>query len=264
MNRAANPTAELSRRSRARFLSSEKKPLLIGDWTRALFLHFEVPVEELRPGVPFDLDLWAGQALVSVVAFSMERLRPGFGGALGRRLFWPISNHRFLNVRAYVRHQGRPGIFFLSEWLDNRLCVMCGPLAYGLPYRFARIRYDHCPGEGRLSGAVADGFGYTAELAPSTAFETCADGSLDEFLLERYTAFTKHGRRFRYFDIAHEAWLQTPVAAHLTQDRLLRSSFPWFAHARLSGAHYSPGVQNVWMGAPRCIGRMSPMGPMGR
>jgi uncharacterized protein YqjF (DUF2071 family) len=264
MNRAANPTAELSRRSRARFLSSEKKPLLIGDWMRALFLHFEVPVEELRRCVPFDLDLWEDQALVSVVAFSMERLRPGFGGALGRRLFWPISNHRFLNVRAYVRHQGRPGIFFLSEWLDNRLCVLCGPVTYGLPYRFAHIQDQHCPGEGRLAGTVADGFAYTAEITRNAAFETCADGGLDEFLLERYTAFTGHNRRFRYFDIAHEPWLQAPAEAQLTDDRLLRGNFPWFAHARYLGAHYSPGVQNVWMGAPRHIDCLNPAWPKGR
>jgi uncharacterized protein len=139
MKAAANRAADQAQTARRRFLAREKKPLLLGDWTRALFLHFEVPADVLRPCVPFDLDLWEGQALVSAVAFSMEGLRPAFGGALGRWLFWPIANHDFFNVRAYVRHDGEPGIFFISEWLNNRLSVMAGPGTYGLPYRFARI-----------------------------------------------------------------------------------------------------------------------------
>jgi uncharacterized protein len=105
---------------------------------------------------------------------------------------------------------------------------------------------------------VGNGFAYTAEIAADAGFQICADGSLDEFLLERYTAFTQRGRCPRYFDIAHEPWLQIPVDAHITDDQLLREKFPWFAQARLASANYSPGVQNVWMGAPHRMGRLSP------
>ncbi len=262
MNATAHRVAELSQAARREFLARERKPLLVGDWTRALFLHFEVPADLLRACVPFELDLWEGRALVSLVAFSMEHLRPGFGGALGRWLFWPFTNHEFLNVRTYVRHEGRPGIFFISEWLNNRLSVMFGPGTYGLPYRFARIQYDHRSSEGRFSGRVGDEFGYSAEMRAGSRFVACENGSRDEFLLERYTAFTRRGCCSRYFGIAHEPWLQAPVSAHITDDRLLRSNFLWFGRARLVGANYSPGVRNVWMGAPRRIGRISPMSPM--
>ena len=261
MNAVANRVAESSQASRRDFLSREKKPWLVGDWTRALFLHFEVPADLVRACVPFELDLWEGVVLISLVAFSMEHLRPGFGGALSRWLFWPITNHEFLNVRTYVRHEGRPGIFFISEWLNNRLSVMFGPGTYGLPYRFARIQYDHRSSEGRFSGKVGDEFGYNAEMHAGSRFVACENGSEDEFLLERYTAFTRRGRCCRYFDIAHEPWLQAPVSAHITDDRLLRGKFAWFDSARLVGANYSPGVRNVWMGAPR---RIRPMGLMGR
>jgi uncharacterized protein len=257
MNATANRVADLSQDARQRFLAREKKPLLLGDWTRALFLHFEVPADVLRPCVPFDLDLWEGRALVSTVAFSMERLRPGFGGVLSRWLFWPIASHEFFNVRAYVRLHGQPGIFFIGEWLNNFLSMLSGPGTYGLPYRFAHIQYDHLPGAGRLSGRVGDGFAYHAQIASGASFHQCAEGSLDEFLLERYTAFTRLGRRSRYFDIAHEPWQQIPVAARITDDRLLRGNFPWFAQARLVSANYSPGVQDVWMGAPHFVDHLS-------
>jgi uncharacterized protein YqjF (DUF2071 family) len=256
MSATAHLAADISHAAHRRFLAREKRPLLKADWKRALFLHYELPAECLQRHVPFALDLWEGKAFVSAVAFSMERLRPGFGGALGRWLFWPIANHEFFNVRAYVRSAGVSGIFFISEWLNNRWSVLGGPLTYGLPYKFARIQYEHRPGQGWLSGRVGDAFDYTAEIATGASFQVCSAASLDEFLIERYTAFTRHGRRSRYFDIWHEPWRQTPVEAHIHNDRLLRPTFPWFAQARLARANYSPGVRDVWMGAPR------PMGPI--
>jgi uncharacterized protein YqjF (DUF2071 family) len=258
MNATAHRAADLSQAARRRFLEREKKPLLVGDWTRALFLHYEVQAEALQACVPFDLDLWEGRAFVSAVAFSMEHLRPGFGGVLGRWLFWPIATHQFFNVRTYVRHEGNQGIFFIGEWLNNRLSVISGPGTYGLPYRFARIQYDRRTEEGWLSGTVGDQFAYTVNVASAAPFQHCAPGTLDEFLLERYTAFTRHGRRSRYFDIWHKPWQQTPVDARITDDRLLRDIFPWFAQVRLVGANYSPGVLDVWMGAPRRIGHLGP------
>jgi uncharacterized protein len=250
VNAAASVAADISQAARRRFLAREKRPFLIGDWTRALFLHYEVPAEWLQPCVPLELDLWEGKAFVSTVAFSMERLRPGFGGALGRWLFWPIASHEFFNVRAYVRHSGAPGIFFISEWLNNRWSVLGGPITYGLPYKFARIHYEHRPGQRRLAGRVGNAFDYTGEFATGASFQVCAAGGLDEFLIERYTALTRHGGCSRYFDIWHEPWPQAPVDAHVGDDRLLRHNFPWFAQARLVGANYSPGVRDVWMGAP--------------
>lgn len=253
MNATANPVADLSQAARRRFLARERKPLLMGDWTRALFLHFEAPVEWLQPHIPFELDLWEGKAFVSTVAFSMEHLRPGFGGALGRWLFWPIASHDFFNVRTYVRHEGQPGIFFISERLNNRCCVLGGPLIYGLPYQFARLQYEHRSAEGRLTGRVGDEFVYTAQIATGAEFDVCAPGSLDEFLIERYTAFTRRGGCSRYFDIWHAPWRQFPVEARIGNYRLLRRTLPWWEKAQLTGANYSPGVRDVWMGAPRRI-----------
>jgi uncharacterized protein len=260
MNATAKPAADLSQKARLRFLARERRPLLKGDWTRALFLHYEVPVKCLRPCIPFELDLWEGKAFVSVVAFSMRRLRPAFGARLGRWLFRPIANHECFNVRAYVRHGGVSGIFFISEWLNNPWSVLCGPISYGLPYRFAPIRAEHQPAKGKLNGKVGNAFEYTAEMATDVSFQVCAAGSLDEFLLERYSAFTKHGRRARYFDIWHEPWRQAAVDAHTSDDRLLLRNFPWFAQACMAGANYSPGVRDVWMGAPRCIGQLESQG----
>ena len=46
----------------------------------------------------------------------------------------------------------------------------------------------------------------------------CAPGSLDEFLLERYTAFTQFGKCRRFFRIWHEPWRQVPAEIQIVTD----------------------------------------------
>ncbi len=88
-------------------------------------------------------------------------------------------------------------------------------------------------------------FWFTATDQPSL----CAAGSLTEFLLEGYTAFTERGSRRRYFRVWHPAWLQSSVDLTVTGDDLLAVTGEWWSEARQIGATYSPGV-DVWMGRP--------------
>lgn len=48
------------------------------EWNRAIFLHWKVDFQELRNFVPkeLEIDLFEGNAWVSVVAFTMEKIRP--------------------------------------------------------------------------------------------------------------------------------------------------------------------------------------------
>jgi len=230
-------------------------PLFLGDWMRAAFIHYEVDPEILQNEVPFELDLFAGRAFVSLVAFSMERLRPSFGGRLTELLFRPISNHRFLNVRTYVRHQRETGIYFITEFLSNPLCVPLGPPTFGLPYRLGRPSYRHNYEEGTVEGDVASAFGqnrltYKASLSAKAGFHACEPGTLDAFLLERYQAFTQCGRKRRSFRIRHVPWPQQAIDVSVREDELLTLTGNWVDGAQLIGANFSPGVHDVRMGRP--------------
>src|SRR5947208_3021713 len=85
------------------------RPIFRSDWLRSLFIHYEVEPAALQPQVPFELDLFGGRAYVSLVAFTMARLRPAIGGRMTAWAVSPIATHPFLNVRTYVRHAGEPG-----------------------------------------------------------------------------------------------------------------------------------------------------------
>jgi uncharacterized protein YqjF (DUF2071 family) len=247
-----------------RLLSRSGEPLFIANWDRALFLHYALDPGVLQRVVPLPLDLFDGEAFVSLVAFTMRGFRLRFGGRLGEWLCRPMRTQHFLNVRTYVRHRGEAGILFLTEWLSHPLCVRIGPLTYGLPYRAGRINYLHAHEQGRVVGTVenADDRGaslrYEGELENS--FAPCIVGSRDEFLLERYTAYTVRESAHRLFRIWHEPWLQARVDVTVRDDELIRREWPWFANARMIGANYSPGAPGVWMGRPHQLDRVHPAG----
>ena len=249
---AARPAAL----ARQQFLA--RGPLLIADWERALFLHFETPATVLQRHVPFDLDLFEGRAFVSLVAFTMRGMRLARGGRLGRWLCAPLAEQRFLNVRTYVRHGAEPGIHFIAEWISQWLCVPFGPMTYGLPYRWGKLSFEHAHERGAVRGCVEARRGggnleYVARPSGPTngwRFDVAEAGSLDEFLIERYTAFTQHGHRRRLFRIWHEPWHAAQAKVELVDDSLLQRHLPWWSSARFVSANYSPGVSGIWMSRP--------------
>ncbi len=254
------PTLTPSEAGRLRLVAGEGTPLLLADWLRAVFLHYAVDPERLQGEVPYDLDLRDGQAYVSLVAFTMRRMRFYRGGRLTAWLTAPLATHPFLNVRTYVRHGDEAGIYFLAEWLPNRLSVALGPALFGLPYRLGHLSYDHRHETGRLEGRVTapgtpGALRYHAALEGDARFGFCDDGSLRAFLLERYTAFTARGTRRRRFHVWHRPWVRTPLDLTLDDDTLLASTGAWHRDARFVGADYAPGVRGVWMGRPMALAR---------
>ncbi len=203
-------------------LQSRFEPMFIADWERVLMIHFAVDAAALQRDVPFQLDLHDGQAFVTLVAFTMRGMRPVIGGRLTAWLFRPLSGHDFLNVRTYVRAGDEVGIHFLTEWVSNRLAVLLGPRTFRLPYRHGRM---------------------------------CEAGSLDAWLMERYSAFNSVRGRHRFFRVWHEPWLQCRARVKTTDVSLLRENWPWFRDAEPIGANYSPSACDVWLGRPRKVSR---------
>jgi uncharacterized protein YqjF (DUF2071 family) len=235
----------LSGKGRLRMPGIVRNPLFTADWLDVLFVHFRVDPRRLAPLVPLPLDLHDGHAYVSLVAFTQRDLRPALGGRLAALLAAPLAHHEFLNVRTYVRCGDDRGIFFLAEWIPNRLAAFVGPRTYGLPYRLGRLDY-----RGMRREISASGRRLTFEASPADARP---DPPLDDFLLERYTAFTARDGIVRRFDVAHAPWPQRRVAVDLMDADLLRLTGDWLDDARVAAAHHSPGVRGVEIGPPRVL-----------
>ena len=258
--RTPTPKSSLARQ---RFDRRESGPLFLADWMDVLFIHYEVDRARLQSSVPFKLDSPDGRARVSLVAFSMRRLRPAVGGALTAIPFRIVGETRFLNVRTYVRHDNEPGIFFMKEFMSSRLSAPLRPLTYGLPYHLARLDYDCRAGEFAFNGRIRRKEGHERRLRFTARINKTADAldyrgdderrKVTEFLTEQYTAYTCRRGRHRLFRIWHDPWSLRPAEVSLEDHDLLETTGDWLEDARFIGAQYSPGARNVWMGPPHAV-----------
>jgi uncharacterized protein YqjF (DUF2071 family) len=128
------------------------------------------------------------------------------------------------------------------------LAILLGPALYGLPYPFGNAdHYTDRAGTGhrRLHARTAR-FDCRFSWNSAGKFHRSAPGTLDEFPLERYSAFTWREGILRRFDIAHLPWLQTPAAVRIHCSRLIPGLDLW----NPCQAHYSPGVDNIGIRMP--------------
>ena len=238
-----------SQSARAAMESERGEPWFLAGWKDVLMMHFAVRPEILQPFVPFEVDTWEGKAFVSLLGFKLDRLRPRKAPAW---LLAPIATHEFLNVRIYVKHGDEKGIYFLAEWLPNWLSVAMGRPLFGLPYRLGVLEYDHA-NPSALKGRVTSKNLISWTAKGEGELQAAEKGTLTEWLMERYTAFTYWLGIKRRFRVWHPPWPQIPVQAEVINEDLLDETGRWFEHARFVGANWSPGFDDVWMGAPRFL-----------
>ena len=78
------------------------------EWNRALFLHWVIPFELLRRCVPsnLNLDTFEGNCYISLVAFTMEKIRPKYLPSIRC-----ISNFDEINVRTYIDNDNKQPLY---------------------------------------------------------------------------------------------------------------------------------------------------------
>lgn len=194
-------------------------------WYDLLFAHWRVDARALRALVPaqLELDLFAGEAWLAVVPFGMRNIAPRRAPALP----W-ISRFLELNVRTYVRHRGRPGVYFLSLDAANPLAVEIARRWYHLPYLRASMRLTHRAGWIEYRSRRSDPRGAPAELdaryRPLGAPFQAARGTLEHFLAERYRLFLVHAGAVLAAEIHHAPWPLEPAEAVIGENGLARAA----------------------------------------
>ena len=208
-------------------------------WESLLFCHWEIPSKTLRPLLPTDLeiDTFDGGAFIGVVPFRMRHVRPG---CLPKSLAF---NFLETNVRAYVVHRGRPGVYFFSLDASSRLAVWAARAGWSLPYYYAQMNatdenglhtYRSQRAGGRAGHQVK--FRIDQELGPSTV------GTLEHFLLERYLLFLERRNAIYVGQVHHEPYQTHTAHVDSIEDHLIAAAgFP-AASGSPDLVHYSPGV----------------------
>jgi uncharacterized protein len=194
-------------------------------WGKLLFLHWRVPVDELRPLVPaqLELDTWYGEAWVALTPFTMWNIRPALLPPLP-----VLSRSHELNARTYVIRDGLPGVWFFSLEANNRLAVSAARAFFRLPYYRAEM-------ELREEGATihyrshrthpdAPPADFHAEWARGEPIPELEPGTRDHFLIERYALYTESDGRLYRARIHHAPWPLCGATLHALETTVLEAA----------------------------------------
>jgi uncharacterized protein YqjF (DUF2071 family) len=172
----------------------------------------------------------------------MAGVRPRWLPALGA-----ISNFPELNFRTYVRHNGKPGIYFLSIRAGKRAAVQLSRLLSALPYEHAPMQCTrlgsqfqfHCG----LAGSANSKLTFSAIYVPKPDLRRASPESLDEWLVERYRLYLgDRQNRIVYAEVHHEPWAIQDVDVRIDVNSLGQPLGLELPRAP-EHAHFSRGVR---------------------
>jgi uncharacterized protein len=208
------------------YLSKTAHPwVLFMTWRDLLFASWRVPVDVMRAKVPpeLELDTFDGSAWVSLVPMAVTGMHwRGIPPIPGMDAF------RELNLRTYIKQNGRGGVYFLSIECPAAYSDWIARQFFGVPYYEAQI------------AVFSDGASYrfaserTQKNQPPAAFfasfqpmgdsASPVPGSLESFLVERYCLYYVHGGAVYRGDIHHDEWLLRSAEVQLDVDTVSRAA----------------------------------------
>ncbi len=188
-------------------------PVMKQRWAELGFFHWAFSPDLIAARLPKGLhvDTFEGKAWLGVVPFLMRRIRP-----IGLPPLPWLSWFHELNLRTYVYDDaGTPGVWFFS--LD---CNQ--PIAVEVARRFFHLPYQHAQMRSNLSNSSVEYFSrrknhpsgepiykYPRPFDPKPAVL----GSLEWFLIERYTLFSPDPEGNIYSGrVYHEPYQIEPMA----------------------------------------------------
>lgn len=190
---------------------------LTAEWRSLAMLNYTIDPAVLAPWLPrgVELDLWEGEAVISMVGFLFRNCRV-FGVA------WPgLTDFEEVNLRFYVRRgEGatlRRGVVFVKEIVPSRIVALAARVFYNERYEAMRMR--HRVEEGRAEFGWRDR-GKWAVLSAATSGEPqpIVPGSEAEFIFEHYWGYVRQrdGGTVEYA-VEHPPWRIWPVEAALLE-----------------------------------------------
>ncbi len=198
----------------------ENSWLMTQDWENVLFLHWPVSAEELRKHIPdeLELDLYNDTAWISLVLFTVGESRPRLMPP-----FPPACNFPELNVRTYVKHGKKPGIYFFSLDADSDFVVSLTTIGDFLPYRKAAVDYIEKDGRFAFSSHRLEEDeapeSFTVGFKPNLD-KMIRKQEIDRFLTDRFTFWRKPKNSLYRMDITHPEWDLYAVEFHIEHNTM--------------------------------------------
>lgn len=168
------------------------------EWNKALFLHWEIPLETIQKCIPkkLTIDSINGKHYISLVAFTMQNVRPTYLPSIRA-----ISDFYEVNLRTYIEHNGKKGVYFLSINVSKYLSALIAKKLSGLPYEKSNINRT----ETRYSlNNKQKSFHFDSEYNVKEPILNKTE--LDKWLTERYCLYFEDKAKLYRYDIHHKEW----------------------------------------------------------
>ena len=168
------------------------------EWNNVLFFHWKIPFGILRKFVPesFNIDTFDGICYVSLVAFTMQKIRPKNLPSISF-----ISDFDEINLRTYIDNDNKKGVYFLNIEAGKLLSTFIAKSLSGLPYEKANIKRTD---KKYKSTNTKKDFHLDTEFEIKQELENKTE--LDKWLTERYCLYLDEGNEFYRYDIHHKEW----------------------------------------------------------
>lgn len=222
-----SPAELLQQSSHRPFDLPQNRPWIMAQtWKHLLFAHWKIPASILRPMIPpeIELDTYNGEAWLGVVPFLMTGVRlRGFAPMPGTATFPE------LNLRTYVNHNGKPGVWFFSLEAANPLAVMVARLTFNLPYFNAKMSLQQSDNtisyRSHRTHSDAKSAEFIAKYQPIAPVKTYDAASLDRWLTDRYVLYSVN-RKGQVFigHIMHLPWGLQAAEATIERNTIAEAS----------------------------------------
>jgi uncharacterized protein len=195
-------------------------------WSELLFAHWPVEPSKLASSLPegIELDTREGMAWIGVVPFLMSDIAPRCCPSIPK-----LSRFLELNVRTYVVHDGKPGVWFYSLDAANKIAVRVARATFNLPYMDAvmsmerddtqALKYQSKRFHRDEPPAVFD-----ASYRPLGEPFFAQVGTLEHWLTARYCLYSadRKGNLYRG-EINHEPWTLAAATWDVRQNTMCKS-----------------------------------------
>ena len=151
----------------------------------------------------------------------MDKVRPRFCPEIP----W-YSTFPELNVRTYVKHKGKSGVYFLSLDAGRKFFAWGGRKFFHLPYYFSKMKIQRQNDSILFSShrlIESKSISFEAEYKPFGDVFTSSKGSLEEFLTDKYSLLVVKAGRVGRCDIDHPKWLLQNCEIKINKNNLLSS-----------------------------------------
>jgi uncharacterized protein YqjF (DUF2071 family) len=178
-------------------------------WHDHLFVHWPIEATSLRDLVPraLSIDTFEGVAWVGITAFRLSKV--------GLRYLPDVPlapSFLALAVRTCVTAEDKPGIWFFSIDVSNKIIGLLGKPVFGVPFFNARMALETGYGGtsfwSRRADRRAPAIEFDALYSPFGESFRAEGGSIEAFLTRRYCFYAEGADRALYrTEFHHKPWI---------------------------------------------------------